>query len=214
MFKQVSFLQPEVQAYPGESGSRTFPPKHGQATSISNADVGQVQQAFAYVPDDGSLTYVVNVEVSVPNLPAFFTYCTDPLSGQTNTTRSLPGPTAKDPRAVYTASASSLVQLTSQNQIWFTDLQTGRWSQIAAGTLVAPASAPSSSSVVPINPVPTAAPRPSSSGFMSAYSTPSAAASASVTPQVRNGAVHALASVGLLGLVGCTGMALISALLL
>jgi hypothetical protein len=68
----VSFFQPEAQSY------GNFPATHGQATSFFQ-DVGvgpfpnplscpthnftQVQEEFAFIPDDGSATYIINVEV-------------------------------------------------------------------------------------------------------------------------------------------------------
>jgi hypothetical protein len=80
-----SFFQPEAQSY------GNFPATHGQATSFFQ-DVG-VQEEFAFIPDDGSATYIINVE--------------------TNTTQTLAGPTTKDPLATYFASTTSLVQLSS-----------------------------------------------------------------------------------------------------
>lgn len=73
----VSFFQPEPQAYP-ITGGGTIPATHGQATSLfQTSDVSamqishstaltyvvQVQQEFAFIPDDGSNTYIVNVMV-------------------------------------------------------------------------------------------------------------------------------------------------------
>jgi len=86
-----SFLQPQPQPY-GQ-----FPATHGQAASFF-MDSG-VQQEFAFIPDDGSATYVINVE--------------------TNTTQTLKGPTPKDPMATYFASTDSLVQLTSSGSVSF-----------------------------------------------------------------------------------------------
>jgi hypothetical protein len=51
----------------------------------------QVQEEFAFIPDDGSATYVLNV--------------------QSNTSRTLSGPTTKDAGASYYAGITSLVQL-------------------------------------------------------------------------------------------------------
>ncbi|KAG6876442.1 hypothetical protein C0993_003144 [Termitomyces sp. T159_Od127] len=50
-----SFMQPEPQPY------GKFPATHGQATSFFMES--GVQQEFAFIPDDGSATYVINVEV-------------------------------------------------------------------------------------------------------------------------------------------------------
>ncbi|KIJ96613.1 hypothetical protein K443DRAFT_280882 [Laccaria amethystina LaAM-08-1] len=80
-----SFLQPDPQLY----GS--FPTTHGRAASFFQQT--GVQTEFAFIPDDGSATYVVNVI--------------------TNTTKTLTGPSTKDASATYTASTSALVQLSS-----------------------------------------------------------------------------------------------------
>lgn len=56
-----------------------------------------MQETFAYVPDDGSATYVLNVE--------------------TNQTQVLAGPSKKDASATYFASISALVQLDSQGDV-------------------------------------------------------------------------------------------------
>jgi len=82
-----SYLQPQPQSY------GNFPATHGQATSFFQ-DTG-VQQEFAFIPDDGSATYVINVE--------------------TNTTQTLKGPTTKDPSATYFASTNALVQLSASS---------------------------------------------------------------------------------------------------
>ncbi|KAJ3553382.1 hypothetical protein NM688_g3642 [Phlebia brevispora] len=68
-----SYFQPEPQAYPLPNGG-TFPATHGQTASFFQES--GVQQEFAFIPDDGSQTYVINVE--------------------TNTTQALSGPTTKD----------------------------------------------------------------------------------------------------------------------
>jgi hypothetical protein len=52
---------------------------------------------FAYIPDDGSATYVLNVE--------------------TNQTQVLAGPSKKDANATYFASINALVQLDSQGDV-------------------------------------------------------------------------------------------------
>ncbi|TFK67566.1 hypothetical protein BDN72DRAFT_770599 [Pluteus cervinus] len=87
-----SYVQPNPQLY-----QPAFPASHGQAASFF-LDSG-VQQQFAFIPDDGSATWVINVE--------------------TNTTQSLAGPSSKDPKATYFASTNSLVQLTSDGTVSF-----------------------------------------------------------------------------------------------
>ncbi|KAG6830773.1 hypothetical protein H0H87_007172 [Tephrocybe sp. NHM501043] len=92
-----SYMQPEPQPY-GD-----FPATHGQATSLF-MDTG-VQQEFAFIPDDGSATYIINVE--------------------TNTTQTLKGPSAKDSLATYFASTDSVVQLTSSGSVSYLPYKAG-----------------------------------------------------------------------------------------
>ncbi|KAK2465624.1 hypothetical protein APHAL10511_002516 [Amanita phalloides] len=84
-----SYLQPQPQSY------GNFPNTYGQATSFFQQS--GVQQEFAFIPADGSATYVINVE--------------------TNTTQTLPGPTVKDASATYFASTTALVQLSSSGNV-------------------------------------------------------------------------------------------------
>ncbi|KAF8632874.1 hypothetical protein AX17_004722 [Amanita inopinata Kibby_2008] len=86
-----SYFQPEPQFY------GNFPNTHGQATSFFQES--GVQQEFAFIPDDGSATYVINVE--------------------TNTTQPLKGPITKDAAATYFASTTALVQLSSSGAVSF-----------------------------------------------------------------------------------------------
>ncbi|KAJ3505611.1 hypothetical protein NMY22_g17521 [Coprinellus aureogranulatus] len=51
----ISYLQPQPQSY----GSPAFPTQHGKTASFFRDD--SVQHQFAYIPDDGSATYVVDV---------------------------------------------------------------------------------------------------------------------------------------------------------
>ncbi|KIK80205.1 hypothetical protein PAXRUDRAFT_766571 [Paxillus rubicundulus Ve08.2h10] len=125
-----SYFQPLPQAYPLPDGS-AFPASYGQATSFFQ-DSG-VQEEFAFIPEDSSAVYVINVE--------------------TNTTQSLAGPTIKDPKATYFASTDSLVQLTSNGAVYFIPYQEGNtsansaatWSNVKTLTLAAPPSTASSS---------------------------------------------------------------------
>ncbi len=109
----VNYFQPNAQAFPASNGA--IPATHGRTASFfQNAGVcrhpccihyiylivlspPQVQEAFAFIPDDGSATYVLNVE--------------------TNTTETLAGPTTKDARATYFAGNTSLVQLDSTGAV-------------------------------------------------------------------------------------------------
>lgn len=89
----VSWMQPTIQSY----GTPAFPNTHGKAASIFQPEGQGVQTEFAFIPDDGSATYVVNV-----------------LS---NTTKSLSGPPKADPLASYYASTNAIVQLTSDGKV-------------------------------------------------------------------------------------------------
>ncbi|KJA17640.1 hypothetical protein HYPSUDRAFT_46107 [Hypholoma sublateritium FD-334 SS-4] len=122
-----SFMQPAPQNY------GTFPDSHGKAASFF-LDSG-VQQEFAYVPDDGSATYVINVE--------------------TNTTKTLTGPPTQDALASYYASTSALVQLDTAGTVAFlaydpnTTTSGGTWSTISkipTATAVSSSSASGSTS--------------------------------------------------------------------
>ncbi|KAJ7489408.1 hypothetical protein FB451DRAFT_1337161 [Mycena latifolia] len=115
-----SFWQPTPQEY-GD-----FPDSHGQATSFF-LDSG-VQQEIAFIPDDGSHTYIVNVE--------------------TNTTQTVAGPTTVDAKATYFASTTALVQLASSGAVsWMpysaTDASANSaasWSTVQSLASVAPPS--------------------------------------------------------------------------
>jgi len=72
-----------------------FPTTHGQATSFF-LDTG-VQEEIAFIPDDGSATFIVNVE--------------------TNTTQTVAGPSTVDAGATYFASTTALVQLSSSGAL-------------------------------------------------------------------------------------------------
>jgi len=121
-----AFWQPGAQAMGG-----SFPSSHGQATSIF-LDTG-VQQQIAFIPDDGSQTYIIDVE--------------------TNTTSTMPGPSTKDPKSLYFASTTSIVQLASNGAVsWIpfnpTDTSANsnaKWSSVANLAAVAPPSGSSTS---------------------------------------------------------------------
>ncbi|KAI6104176.1 hypothetical protein EDD16DRAFT_413953 [Pisolithus croceorrhizus] len=106
-----SYFQPQSQAYPLPNGS-AFPATYGQATSFFQPS--DVQQEFAFIPQDSSAVYVINVE--------------------TNTTQVLAGPTYRDPNAMYFASVTALVQLTSNGTVSFLPYQEGNTSVNAAAT--------------------------------------------------------------------------------
>jgi len=97
------YFQPELQSYPSAGGGSPFPAIHGQASSFFQPT--GVQQEFAFIPDDFSGTYVVNVE--------------------TNTTTVLPPPASKDTAAFYFAGITSLVQLDSTGAVSYLPYQQG-----------------------------------------------------------------------------------------
>ncbi len=119
----VSPFQPAPQAYPLSDGS-AIPNTHGLTASFFQSE--GVQQEFAFIPDDGSLTYVINVE--------------------TNTTKTIAGPTTKDANAQYAASITALVQLDSTGALSFIPYKQGddsangaaTWSAISKVAAVAP----------------------------------------------------------------------------
>jgi len=86
-----SFMQPTPQPY-GD-----FPNTHGQTASFFK-DTG-VQTKFAFIPDDGSATYVIDVTA--------------------NNTETLKAPSTKDSKATYFASTTALVQLSSSGSVSF-----------------------------------------------------------------------------------------------
>ena len=57
---------------PAPQSMGNFPTSHGKTASFF-LDVG-VQQEYAFIPDDGSATYVVNVEVSFSSFCVFIVY--------------------------------------------------------------------------------------------------------------------------------------------
>jgi len=91
-----SFFQPTAQTFATNGSSTPFPETHGQTASFFQTT--GVQQEFAFIPDDGSQTYVINVEG--------------------NTTAILPGPSDKS-SSTFAAGITSLVQLSSEGNIFF-----------------------------------------------------------------------------------------------
>ena len=89
-----------------------FPAVHGQATSFFKES--GVQQEFAFIADDFSATYVINVE--------------------NNSTRTLAPPAVKDAKASYVAGITSLVQLDSTGAVSFVPCTTGEYSKSSDAT--------------------------------------------------------------------------------
>ncbi|KAJ7750471.1 hypothetical protein DFH07DRAFT_746210 [Mycena maculata] len=119
------FWQTDAQSYGG-----SFPDGHGQATSFFLDSV--VQENIAFIPDDGSQTYIVNV--------------------QFNTTETMAGPSIVDAEASYFASETALVQLASSGVVsWLpfspndtTTNSAAKWSTVQSLATVAPPSSGSS----------------------------------------------------------------------
>ena len=130
--RAVSLFQQESQTYPGANGGPTFPSTHGQAAAFFQPT--GVQQEFAFIPDDGSLTYVINVE--------------------NNSTSTLAAPATKDAKARYAAGITSLVQLDSTGAVSWLPYKQGDdaankqagWSSVAKLAAVAPPASGSSAS--------------------------------------------------------------------
>lgn len=191
----VSFFQPDPQAYP-ISGGGTFPATHGQTASFFQES--GVQQEFAFIPDDGSATYVINVE--------------------TNSTQSLAGPTSKDAKATYAASITALVQLDSTGAVSFLPYKEGdtstnsqaKWSSVANIAAVVPAGSTSSSASASGGAVASTAGGSSASG--SSKSTSSGGASATGSAQ-NSGAGSVATSTFSLGLIAIGSVGFIASLL-
>ncbi|KZT34087.1 hypothetical protein SISSUDRAFT_992301 [Sistotremastrum suecicum HHB10207 ss-3] len=128
-----SFFQPTPQAYPINGSSNNFPETHGQVASFFQPSGQGVQQEFAFIPADASATYVINVE--------------------SNTTAQLAGPSDKSASTFY-ASVNALVQLTSDEKLFFLPYTQGdastnaaaQWTSITLTGLPAAGSSSSSSS--------------------------------------------------------------------
>ena len=135
----------------------------------SDLPLRQVQQAFAFVPDDGSATYVLNVE--------------------TNTTETMAGPTTKDAGAIYFASLTALVQLDSKGDVSYL---------LVSATDTTANSAATWNSVVSLaNAAPPTSTSPTATG--SSGTTSASGTSKSSSGSHSNGAIAAVAPGGLLG---------------
>jgi len=162
-----NYFQPDAQAFPISGGSGTIPATHGQTASFFQAT--GVQQAFAFIPDDGSATYVLNVE--------------------TNTTQTMAGPTTKDAGAIYFASLTALVQLDSKGDVSYllvsandtTANSAATWNSVVSLAKAAPPTSTSSTAT-------------GSSGNAKASGT-----SKSTSGSSSNGAIAVVAPGGLLG---------------
>lgn len=154
-----------MQAYPITSGGSGNPPStHGKTASFLDAG-NNVPQKFAYVPDDGSATYVINVE--------------------TNTTQQFAGPTVKDASAVYAASPTTLVQYSSQGLYYLdTSASSPQWVQIS--------NVPGSSSTTTTNSTQSSSPSGSSGATGSSPSSTTSGQAASGSSTTSKSAGHSL----------------------
>ncbi|KAI0694222.1 hypothetical protein BC835DRAFT_1274846 [Cytidiella melzeri] len=185
-----SSFQTQPQSYPLPDGS-AFPATHGQAASFFQAE--GVQQEFAFIPDDGSKTYVINVE--------------------TNTTQAIAGPSTKDAAATYAASITALVQLDSKGAVSFLPYKEGdastnsqaAWASVAnLATSVPPGSTSSSSASSTSTPNGTSSAKTTSAGGAS----PSGNSSSSGGSGSSNGAL----SVGLRTIVAVVAAGIMGAI--
>jgi len=136
-----AFWQPDLQYYAAGNNAGTFPQKHGQVASFFAGDVS-VQKRFAFLPDDMSNVYVVDVEKNTttvyPAPPASAGFATNPagLMGR------------------LSASPGALVYLSPANELHYMGVDQNNlntiypWATISSSELVAAAAAdPGSSSV-------------------------------------------------------------------
>ncbi|KAG8698539.1 hypothetical protein FRC08_005850 [Ceratobasidium sp. 394] len=129
-----AYWQPEVQYYAPGNNAGSFPQKHGQVASFFAGDVS-VQKRFAFVPDDLSKTYIIDVDK--------------------NTTTVLPAPPASPGFASNPAglmgrlatSPSALVYLSPANELHYIGVDQNNvaaaagnpWAPISSSELVAAA---------------------------------------------------------------------------
>ncbi|PCH45066.1 hypothetical protein WOLCODRAFT_165582 [Wolfiporia cocos MD-104 SS10] len=186
-----SYFQPDAQSYPLPNGS-AFPATHGQTASFFQKE--GVQQEFAFIPDDGQATYVINVE--------------------TNTTEAYAGPPVKDAGATYAASITALVQLDSQGALAFLPYTEGdvsantaaTWESVKAIAAVAPASSAAASSAtgsVSGSVTASGSKVTSTSGASGSSSTGSASGSSSSSGAIAVRMSRAIVVAGVLGIVAC-----------
>jgi len=183
-----SFFQPDAQSYPASGGGSSFPVTYGQATSLFQSEAVQVQQEFAFIPDDGSNTYIINVE--------------------NNSTTTLAGPSDKS-SSTFTAGVTSLVQLTSSGNIFFfpykqndTSANTNaQWTQVKLSGLPAATSASSGSSPTASGSKTGSASTPTGSGS----SSQSSGSGNGTGTAVRTTGINVVRTIGIVGLLAAIG---------
>lgn len=93
-----SFMQPDPQVFaPSEVGGQGFPSVHGQTASIFKT-LQAVQQKFAFIPDNGSNTYIFDAIA--------------------NTTQQIQGPTNHS-TLMLAASQKEVVQMTTGGEVYW-----------------------------------------------------------------------------------------------
>ncbi|KAG8954975.1 hypothetical protein FRC04_010459 [Tulasnella sp. 424] len=119
-----AYFQPDVQAFKPKSGS-AFPATGGETASIWQAPGSSPspQKSFAFFPNDGSATYIVNVLVGISIAsPIFKLFQTVLHLGlQSNTTSTIPFPpaTPSSGYSAYAGSLDTLVQLTPSGELYY-----------------------------------------------------------------------------------------------
>lgn len=112
-----AYFQPDAQDFTPEDGSQAFPATGGQTASIWQPSTGiNPQTSFAFFPNDGSATYVVdvihNTTSTVPYPPA------PPSSGYSS----------------FAGSVYSLVQLTPTGELYYISLNSTPSSSSSSGS--------------------------------------------------------------------------------
>jgi hypothetical protein len=109
-----AYWQPEIQKFKGNA----FPQTPGKTVIIPKSD-NTVPLIFAFIPRDLTAIYLINAEIN------------------TNVTTTLSAPPIKDRDSYYSASFSSIYQLTSDYQIWGLEIEksSNKWIQITNSVL-------------------------------------------------------------------------------
>jgi len=194
-----AYWQPEVQYYAPGNNAGTFPQKHGQVASFFAGDL-TVQKRFAFLPDDMSKTYIIDVDK--------------------NTTTVLPAPPASagfasNPAGLMgrlAASPSALVYLSPANELHYIGVDQNNM----AATLGNPWAAISSSELVAVaavNPATTSAPASgtassTASGMVSVH-TSSAASTGTASASNPSGTASSNGAMGMSTGLGASVIALL-----
>jgi hypothetical protein len=129
-----AFMQPNLQTFaPLENGGQGFPSVHGETASIFKG-FSEVQQQFAFIPDDGSATYIF--DAIVRGLISVGYNGLTPRC-QANTTQKIQAPTNRS-TVMIAASQQELVQMTTSGEVYWIPINPNNsaanygatWSQI------------------------------------------------------------------------------------